>query len=450
MINETQLSSRKVCGGLRLSRHTVGVILVLILIFMWSDGFALNIFNFSDDLNILKLIMMFALFGITIIFYLANPGNDAFSSVYGLSILGILSIALLTTFYYLVIGAGLSVIEVFRVNLLYPGLFSFFVLAICLNFNGAADITVRVISVTVFMYIVFLMIISVDRQLADMFVVRTSLRFDDTRITLREGLRLLGSLFFFLMVVKIGSARTAYQKAMYAGATLVFLTYLVTVNMSRRMIMLMLITTFVFVLFYGSAQRRFYYLSIVAILTALIWFTPIGEPIRIGIESSLSTSATEFEERGGTVGVRIEGIMFNMQIFADNGYFGIGNRSDRLPTTDPYFYGREIYRYFHGDHGFFGVMYRFGIIGTLVSLIIVNRIYWDTRFIRKYGSANHKEIALAVWLVFLFGFLSFDEMFWTQRYSAFYGLLFFLVWRMRRETVHSIVRARDFSLGTTG
>lgn len=267
-----------------------------------------------------------------------------------------------------------------------------------------------------------------------MFVVRTSARFDFTRITLRGGLGLLGLFFFFLMVLKSISARGTKSRLIFLAGVLLYLVYLTTVDLSRRNLMAIFVVLGIFVLFYVPRRRRFLALGGVTLLVAFVTLSPVMESVRFGLERAILTSVTEFEEGGGTVGVRLEGIAFNMQIFADTGYFGIGNRSDRLPSNDPYYYGREIFRYHAGDHGFFGVFYRYGVTGLLVSFFLIYGIFRDVRFVRRYGSVHHGDIASAIQLVMLHGIIGMGDMFWNEGHAAFYGLLFFILWRIRADT----------------
>lgn len=415
-----------------ISIHTLLLGLIFLVLFLWSNGFSFSYFDLSERFRLLQLIGMFSIVGLSVLVILFKGWRKDYSNFYVMVLFGIIFCAVFPTFLYLVTFNGLSPVEVFRVTLLYPGLF---IVIVLMSFRTRPDFVrrmARMLVITITIYVAFLLIISLSPQLAESMMQRTSERFEQTRITLRYGLAILGAFAFYYFLVKAFTTKGSI-KFLYILAIGLFFLFHLTTSIGRRDVLSIIAVILYYWCFHISNIKRIYGILLVVVCIASLLFIPQFEVAKKTFQSIFFTTSEDYVAKEGTIGVRLEGMKFNFQIFRESGYLGIGILSDRLPPTDPYYYGRVIYLFNPNDHGIFAVIYRFGPLGIFFTIIVLVRVYNDLKVIRKYGNYSQYQIAMAIHLVFVGELIGLSHIFWKPDNSYSFGLLFYMIWRMRKD-----------------
>jgi hypothetical protein len=412
--------------------HNLLLGLIFLLLFMWSNGFGLSVFDLSDRFKVLQLISIFVIIALSALVIIFKGWRKVHSNFYVVVVFGIIFCAMFPTFLYLVVLRGLSPIEVFRVTLPYSGLF---IVVILMSFRTRSEFVERLTwmsVITVTAYVTILLLLSLFPDIADDMIQKTSERYGHTRISLQYGLNVLGIFAFFFFLVKAFSVKGS-KKNVYISAVVLFLLFHLTTSIGRRDILSIFVVVLYYWLFYLSNIKKIYGVLLVIFFISSIWFVPQFEKARKIFPSILHSTSEDFATKEGTIGVRMEGIKFNFQIFRDTGYLGVGILSDRLQSNDPYYYGREIFRFNPNDHGLFAVIYRFGPLGVIFTFVVLVRIFKDLNIIRRYGAYQQQHIAMAIHLVLVNDLVGFTHVFWKPLQSFVYGLLFYMIWRMRKD-----------------
>jgi O-antigen ligase/polysaccharide polymerase Wzy-like membrane protein len=418
-----------------LKRRDTGLLfLVGALFFLWSDAFNLRVFSLSEGLQLLQLVAVFAVVLFAGLAVFLRGWHAYASSFYFWAILGLLAAILFPTFVYLVVRNGLSPIEVFRSSIRYPGFFIFIALA---SHRTDASFVSRLnglILVMATVNVVVLNLLAFAPSVADSLLIVTSERFGLTRLTLSAGVAsMAGYAQYYLLVKTLDGSETLKKRSICGFFFLTYLWNTLVVSLGRRSILILLIVLSYYWLLHLSDARRLQVVAALFLLSAVILVPPVTETVGTTLYESYFSVKEEYRRGDGTVGIRLEGIAYYGQMFRDSGYLGIGLSSNRLAGSDPYRIGREDLQYNPGDHGIVSVLYRFGFPGILLTMLILIRMFRDLASIRRYGLPEHKTIAMGVHLLLVASIVGLGPLFWKDTMSIWTGLMFFMVWRMKKE-----------------
>ncbi|MFP4573786.1 MAG: hypothetical protein ACLFNW_12540 [Desulfobacterales bacterium] len=434
MYHQSQSSPK--ADALEIRRDTVLLFFVAAMIFLWSNGFNLRVFDISARFKLLQLAGMFVIFSIGMHRLLSRPLARYLQYNYFRFIAGMLAAMLFPTFVYMVLINGLSPINVFHAGLLYPGLFIFIIL---MSYKTDTSFIIRLnrlIFVAMTGYILFLIFLAETPALADALLVKTSDRFGLVRIVISHGMGPFAIYAFcYALVQATKGGHSLKGKTLYFSVLLVYIWYFFTIALGRRTMLVLIFLLGYYWFFHLRPVRKVQTAFAAVFLVIVLPFVfPQSTQVAYSVYSAYESSVVGFDEYEGGAKTRIEGMEYNLNLFQDTAYIGLGLLSNRLPGTDPYRYGRVHYRYHAGDHGLVAVLYRFGFPGLILTLFILYQMFKDLNVIYRHGREEYRSIALGLHLYLVFCLAGLLQIFWKDNMSLWVGLMFFMVWRMRMET----------------
>ena len=417
-------------------RTTLLLLFLLLVISFWSDGFGLRILTLSDRYSVLNIIASFTILiaaGISIIFTTKKEYSGNF---YFWVIVWILILVFIPTYIYLVIINGLSTTEVLRASFEYSGLLIFIVLV---AYRADSSFVIRINNIVIKLasiIVVALVALSFFPDLADSILVETSQRYDRIRLGAPKGLEaVVGYAFFYVLVMCTRADLDIQKKIPYYLLFFVYSWYFIAVAMGRRTIFAL----FAVVIFYFFTRlnrgQKIRLLFTLPFLFALIFAIPQSENLLDLIRLSFYTAVEEYQYGEGNVGIRLFGIEYYLDLFKQSGYIGIGMGSNRLSITNAYLWGMEQFRYNPNDHGIFTVLYQFGFPAIALTIFLLFRIFRDLKIVSLCGMTDHQAIAMAINLYLYFSIIGLLAIFWKPSESLWVGIMFFMVWRMRKEAL---------------
>ncbi len=412
---------------------TVLLLFVVVVIFLWSNGFNLQLFDLSDRFKLLNLFGLFMIvtaagFSMTLVSWARY-----FRNYYFWCIAGILAVALFPTFVNLVVVNSLSPVEVLRSGLGYSGLFIFILL---ISYRTDFSFVVKLNTIIFAMAtvnVLFLVVMSVVPGVAEsLLVINIRGRFDRIRLVVASGIvPMVQYAFCYALVIGTERVRFATRKALYLLFLVAYFWYFFIVEMGRRTIVVLLIIITYYIVFHLRGRYRLRTVFALFFILSLLFAVPQFNAIQNAIKSTYSSSIEEYQLREGNVGIRLEGINYYLNLFKESGYLGIGLPSNRVQQSDPYIQGTEWYRFNPNDHGIFTVLYSFGFPGIVLTIVFLFHLFGDLTIIRRRGPPEHQAIAMAIHLYLVFSIVALLQIFWKPSISLWTGLMFFMVWRMR-------------------
>ena len=417
-------------------RDTVLLLFVASVIFLWGNRFNLRLFDLSDRFQILQLVGIFAIVIATGFSMLFFSWDRYYQNYYFWSIAGLFAVVLFPTFVNLVIVNDLSPIEVVRSGLLCCGFFIFILLISCrTNSSFVAKLNAMIVGMTA-ANVLFLIVLSNFPRIASSLFVNASSRFDRPTLWVAGGLQpmVVYSTFYLLAVCAKGGEMT---KRRVLGILLfgAYIWYLFTIAVGRRTIFALLVIMCYYWLFHLSAMRKTRAVLALLFLSVLLLAVPQLGTLMDVVRLSYTSSLEDYKTGEGNVTIRIDGIRYFMNEFRETGYIGFGLGSNRLPESDEVFFGRQYYRFNSNDHGIFTVLYQFGFLGIILTIMILFHIFRDLAIIRRRGSPEHQAIAMGIHLYLCFSIVALLQIFWKPSMSFWTGLMFFMVWRMHEGIV---------------
>jgi len=416
------------------------LLFVAILIFLWSNGFGLSIFDLSDRFKVLNLAAIFIILiaaGISIIF---TSHKRYLRNYYFWYIVLIFGAALFPTFINLVILGGLSPIEVFRSGLFYSGFFIFIILISYQTDYSTVTKLNSIIITVISANVLAIVTLSFLPDSAQSIFTQTLERFERIRIGVNAGLSAMTQyVFFYLLIICTKSDQTLRKKIPYILLFGVYVWYFFAVEMGRRAIFTLLAVVGYYFLTRLNGSQRMRILFVLPFVLSLFFVVPQSTIIVDSIQSSFVTAVEEFQYGEGNVGIRVFGIEYYLNLFKESGYVGLGMLSNRLPSADAFILGAEVYKYNPADHGLFAVLYQFGFPAIVLTIIFLFHIFRDLKVVRLQGMLEHWPIAMAIHLYLVFSIIGLSAIFWNPWESFWTGIMFFMIWRMResiRENVY--------------
>ena len=199
-------------------RNTILLLFVAVVISLWSNGFNLRPFHFSDRFDILQLVGNFLILFATALCMMLVSWERYIRNFYFWAIIGLLAAALFPTFVNLVIVNNLSLIEVFRSGLFYCGYF-IFILLICYrtDFSFVTRLNSIIIGICT-ANVMFLILIAHFPGVANSLLVVTGERYDQIRLYVAFALGpMVGYSTFYLLAMWTRGSQSPRAKMFYAA-----------------------------------------------------------------------------------------------------------------------------------------------------------------------------------------------------------------------------------------
>jgi len=422
-------------SGFTNSRNTILLLFVALLIFLWSNGFNLLFFDFSDRFKLLNLAAIFIIAGLAGIRIVFTSKIVFTKNYYFWFIILILCAILFPTYINLVITSGLKPIEVLRSGFFYSG---FFIFIILVSYQSAPNIVNKLNTIIIAMIsfnVLFIVVFSFFPDLANSVFVHTMERFGRIRIGVESGLGpMTHYAFFYILIMCTQSSERIKSKILYFFLFGIYIWYFFAVVMSRRAIFVLLAIVGYYFLTRLNGKQRMRILLALPLVLSLLFVLPQSTIIVDSIQSSFVTAVEEFQYGEGNVGIRVFGIEYYLNLFKESGYMGIGMLSNRLPSSDPLLVGAEFFRYNPADHGIFAVLYQFGFPAIVLTIIVLYYIFRDLKAVRLQGMPEHWPIAMAIHLYLVFSIIGLLAIFWKPSESFWTGIMLFMIWKMKEST----------------
>jgi len=147
------------------------------------------------------------------------------------------------------------------------------------------------------------------------------------------------------------------------------------------------------------------------------------------IKKSISDSD---KKETGTIAVRINGVKFYYEYFKKTAFLGIGMSSGNSPTSVEALGFKEGH-YLFTDLGIFAMLFRFGIFGFILTVVILTRTYKDLSFIQNNGNTGQEIIASSLTYFFISTiiFIPAVKGFFDPGQALYYGIFFYFIYKLK-------------------
>ncbi len=394
----------------------------------------IRMFEFSEKYSILKIVSVILIVLWALYFILLYNDKSLFRNVYFRSILGLLVVAMIPTFFTGTLVYHQAISDVARRPLLFYALLIFVPLYYYpMNIEVAKKINLIIVVFGVllaFFQSCFSFIPDIGKQvLADSAYITS--RYGLVRMTVLSVMLpcVFYATFYLLVAFSLGKRRLLYL----LGIVIQFY-YIFFVFMSRSAIFAVLLSCILICFFYVPLRRPILLITISALLfCVLLELSNTKSPLSM-VYDSVSSVVSETSNDDGNVGIRIDGIKYYWKEFQRTGYVGLGMVSrERMANTEVGI-GMNEYSFNPADQGIFSVIIQFGFQGLILTGLICYRMMRDLKFVIKYSVSELTIITLAITVFLLYNIVSLSHIFLWHNQGIWWGLFFFLVWKLRVET----------------
>jgi len=419
-------------------RYFVLVFLVS-CVFFWNDGISLELFNLygADRFAWSTVSVVFVLVIVFIILGIFRPINIT-NNWYIKSLLWLMLIVLAPILLSSIRLYGQAWSAILRRPFFFGGYLIFPILILLrlskketLHFFwGLMILSLIASSLTCLVYF--------EPDLQDIFVKEmTWVRFGKLRV---GGGRILPNLSMILFFVSIAGFIDASRGWLRIGAffnAFVMFWMFFYVWKTRGIIFPLMVALIVIWLFQLELRNRMKVLFAVgfALICSLLFSILGGEfPVINPLKELYRLSIEEYTAYGGTIGSRIEAIGYYFTEFKRTCFVGVGLTSTTMNTENPVSMGLLYYRLNMNDIGIFGMIYKFGVPVIIFLFVMFRRLLRDLSELRSEGQEEVRIIASGImfFLVFNIAGLFFTKAFFFPKFSLFYGLLLYFVWRLKQ------------------
>ena len=413
------------------NRNKLLILFTASLIFLWSEGFQLRALEFSESLKVLRIVSVFLIVLWAAICMLLADIKPLFRNFYFRSILGLIAIVMLPTFFTgtLLYGQGLQ--EIVRRPLFYYALFIFvplFYYPIDASTLKRLNMVIVVIGVSLALFqSIFSFVPDIGKIILNDNAYIAS-RFELTRMTVMSAMTPCVLYATFYLITAFSMRK---NNILFALGLAILLYYIFFVYMARSIIFGLGIVLLLFCVFYPAVRKRLLSWGLLVLLLLILSqpFVKFG-PIEMIKESVISVE-DEASSIEGTVGIRMRGIKYYWHEFQKTWYVGTGLVSSVRGTDTNVGIGMIEYKFNPADQGIFSVVMQFGFQALILTGVICYRMFRDLRFVIRYGILDLKIIALSIQLFLLFKIVIFSHIFLWHSMGIWWGLLFYITWKMR-------------------
>ncbi len=416
---------------MRHNRNKLLILFTALLIFLWSEGFQLRTLQFSERYAVLRIVSVFL-----IVLWAAIRTSFAgikplFRNFYFRSILGLLAVVMLPTFFTgtLLYGQGLD--EVVRRPLFFYGLFIFVPL-----FYYPTDIsTLKRLSAVIVVFGVSLALFqsafSFVPDIGKVILTDNAYIFSRFELTRMRVMSAMVPCVLYATFYLISSFSMRKNSILCALGLVILLYYIFFVYMARSAIFGLGIVWLLSCVFYQSVRRRLLSWGLLFFLLLIL----SQSFMKFGVIDIIKESAISIKDEiagvEGTVGTRMRGIEYYWHEFQETWYVGIGMVSSVRGVDTSVGIGMTEYKFNPADQGIFSVILQFGFQALILTGVICYRMFRDLRYVTRYGISDLKLIALSVQLFLLFQIVTFSHIFLWYWVGIWWGIFFYITWKMR-------------------
>lgn len=400
------------------------------LLFLWSKGLMLKIFEIHEKYDILKISAVTLIVLSTSIFILKKPKKTLFENFYYWAILAILLFSSLPTFITGTFTYGQDPIETLRRTQNYYAYFIFIILFYWLGKNALAikKLNLVIVSFSVVLCCLFILcaiypsvgrtILISDAYLPDRFGLQRLTTLSATVPFISYSI-----IYLFLLL-----AHGRGQKTLLAIVPfLIMVFFLLFVSISRSSIIAMSILVIVYVLFKLPLRNKLVllYASVLILVSSEVLFT--NSPFDL-ICDSYDTLVSETINVEGNVGIRIEGVKYLIDGFSSTGGIGFGLVSTERTQWNVLSEGFSR-GYNPADMGIFGVFLLFGFPAIILTIVICLKLFNDIlKSEQLIVDIDILIINKALAGYFALSILMFSPLFFWDFFSLSWGIFFYMVW----------------------
>ncbi len=281
-------------------------------------------------------------------------------------------------------------------------------------------------------------IVYLEPDLHDIFVKEmTWVRFGKLRVGGGRILPNLSMILFFVSIAMFIDASARWVRICAFFSAFVMFWMFSYVWKTRSIILPVMVTLIVVWMFQLELRNRMKVLFVVGfvLICSLLFSILVGEfPLINPLKDLYRLTIEEYSTYGGTIGSRIEGIRYYFTEFKRTYFVGVGLTSTTMDTDNPISIGLLYYGLNMNDIGIMGMIYKFGVPVIIFLFVMFRRLFRDLSELRLRGQEEVRIIATGImfFLVFNIVGLLFTNAFFFSKFSLFYGLLLYFVWRLKQ------------------
>lgn len=256
--------------------------------------------------------------------------------------------------------------------------------------------------------------------------------------TPRLGVRIfpnLTRLVFYYFVAIVLHATYVRHKA-YAGIVALGLMFLVVFVWGTRQTLVGIGLTLLAIWLLRArpkAKLISIYLLALSIAAVVVFYPQAVDYVKTGyLGTMLASTEREVATSTGTYGIRVDGMIYYFGEWMKTNFIGFGMTSATQNINNPITQGLHLYRYNLNDLGFLDAVFRFGFPALVFVLVMLFRIMKDLGRALKNATDQRVIYILEGTYCFVLGeivILPGSKAFFFPKYSLFYGLMLYIVWR---------------------
>lgn len=405
---------------------------VIILLFLWSNGAGLKLFEISADyVNAMRLASVCVILVIAVVFWKQSLQRGLLKDYYFWAIVSLILAVMLPTFVTSVLGNGQALVEVFRLPMMYYAMFSFVSLYAWgggWRLNRFFDAIALGLALIVSVYVIVSLVpglaesaLSANTAIGD--------RFGRDRLSASAGVNNLAVFAFLYLVVKLLRQRLTLLRRLAWFIPLGIISYYIFfVLMSRTRIIASLISLLFLIPHVRWRRIAVPMLAMMIMGCTLLWVFDM-DPAS-GATSIVDSMVNKHSSEQDTISIRKDGFNYYRKSFEATGYVGIGLVSRARDDTSDAGFAMAKLSYNPSDLGLAAVLFFFGFPGLILTGAIVFRMFRDTTWVIRHSEESDQIPALSLRLYLIFYMFSFYHFFLYDEYAMEWGLLFFAASRM--------------------
>lgn len=416
-----------------LKNNSVLFIFTAIMLFFWSEGLMLQIFQFNETKNILKSIavILILFFSFLSLFSFKKDKikeilHSKYSSFIFIILINILFTQLISS--YLIFGE--SFYSALRGPLFFGSIFIFFILTI----HSSEDSVNKINKLLIFFSLAMIVLqtfsaifpeLGVELLNEEAFI---SERFNRNRLTplLTMASVIIYSTFYFTSKVLSFFEKKQFNKLFFLNISLllIHLYYFLFIAMSRVKSISILVTILIFILIINNTKQLLRYLPIFVILLFILSIYKEGIFFEI-ISYFIQTIVEESQVMHSNVGVRIQGLLYNIELFKKSLFFGIGQAA---PSSAGIInFGISNFSYNLADLGTFAMIILYGFPSLFITIYIYIHIFKDIFSFKKNSDGQYNILINSIAMFFIYRIVSFSHHFYWHTEAIWWGIIFFIL-----------------------
>ena len=242
---------------------------------------------------------------------------------------------------------------------------------------------------------------------------------------------------YFYLLSNIRFNPNNFKKAFYALGLGLIIFQLIFCNMTRQILVMLLLSTAVFMIRLKTTSRILIGCFIGGIITLIVLTYSFSGEFSMNNILGNFVQQTQYEAgqtTEGNIAIRRNAIKYFYPYFEKTRFLGIGMMS--VTHKDSPISVGSSKGYIFADLGFFAILFRFGIFAVMLIFFVLKRVFKDLCCIQKTKDIETKIIANSLIYVFVSKIilLPTSTIFFSESSCLYYAILFYFICRMRRDS----------------